>query len=210
MATPLEKARQNPGSVKAKILRAARTIFGQYGFHGTTTRMIAKEVGIDISTLHYHWGDKKNLFEAVVIDITEEMGKKLEEIEKEVKGKPLTERIDIAIEGLMDHLFQYPEVSNLTLFRYFTKTREDSGLDVPIPEYISDIAFSMGLSGDRKNVPAEAQMKVISMMNSFHNFISGEAFFSKMVDVDHDEYVRLTKKTLKFFNIPPFQDTDPE
>jgi AcrR family transcriptional regulator len=36
----------------------ARKIFGEYGFHGTTTRMIAQEVGIDISTLHYHWGEK--------------------------------------------------------------------------------------------------------------------------------------------------------
>ncbi|HCX01220.1 MAG TPA: TetR/AcrR family transcriptional regulator, partial [Syntrophaceae bacterium] len=39
--------------MKARILAAARRIFGEYGFHGTTTRMIASEVGIDISTLHY-------------------------------------------------------------------------------------------------------------------------------------------------------------
>lgn len=206
MATPLEKARKNPDSIKARILRAARTLFGQYGFHGTTTRMIAKEVGIDISTLHYHWGDKGNLYEAVLMDINDKMGQKLIEIENMVKGKPLPERIDIAIEVMIDHLFQFPEISNLTLFRYFTKTREDTGLDIRIPEYISDIAFSMGLAEDRNDVPAEAQMKVISMMNSFHNFISGESFFMEMLGIDHDEYVKRTKETLKFFNIPPFEE----
>ena len=59
MTTPLDKARQNPDSMKARILDAARRLFGTYGFHGTTTRMIAKEVGIDISTLYYHLGGKR-------------------------------------------------------------------------------------------------------------------------------------------------------
>ncbi|MBW1801886.1 MAG: helix-turn-helix transcriptional regulator, partial [Deltaproteobacteria bacterium] len=36
--------------MKGRILSAARRIFGEYGFHGATTRMIAQEVGIDIST----------------------------------------------------------------------------------------------------------------------------------------------------------------
>jgi len=61
MTTPLEKARKDPESMKAPILGCARRIFGEYGFHGTTTRMISQEVGIDISTLHYHWGSKKDL-----------------------------------------------------------------------------------------------------------------------------------------------------
>lgn len=45
--------------MKARILAVARKIYGEYGFHGTTMRMIAKEVGIDISTLHYHWGKRR-------------------------------------------------------------------------------------------------------------------------------------------------------
>ena len=73
MVTPLEKARKNPDSMKAKILSVARCVFGEYGFHGTTTRMIAREVGIDISTLYYHWGEKGDLYAAVILDITEDL-----------------------------------------------------------------------------------------------------------------------------------------
>ena len=65
MPTPWEKARMEPDSMKARILAAARRIFGCYGYHGTTTRIIAREVGIDISTLYYHWGEKADLYEAV-------------------------------------------------------------------------------------------------------------------------------------------------
>jgi AcrR family transcriptional regulator len=39
--------------------------FGAYSFHGTATRMIAQEVGIDISTLHYHWGERGGYIKTV-------------------------------------------------------------------------------------------------------------------------------------------------
>jgi len=204
MASSLEKAKQNPDSMKAKILTAARKIFGEYGFHGTTTRMIAKAVNIDISTLYYHWGEKGDLYEAVIMDVTQGMRQKLIEVEKIIKGRPLADRIRIALDEMADYLFENPEISNLTLFRYFTKTRHSSILDFKVPEYISDIAYSMGLSEDRKNVPADAKMKVLSIMNAIHNFVSGENFFRPMMRMEHDEYVQAAKDTLKFFNLTVF------
>jgi len=204
MASSLEKAKQNPDSMKAKILTAARKIFGEYGFHGTTTRMIAKAVNIDISTLYYHWGEKGDLYEAVIRDINDGMGQKLIEVEKIIKGKPLAERLEIAIDELSDYFFEHPEISNLTLFRYFTKTRQGSLIDFKVPEFISDIAYSMGLAKDRKNVPADAKMKVLAIMNAIHNFVSGENFFRPMMGIDRESYIKEAKETLKFFNLSAF------
>jgi AcrR family transcriptional regulator len=204
MASSLEKAKQNPDSMKARILTAARRIFGEYGFHGTTTRMIAKAVDIDISTLYYHWGEKGDLYEAVIRDINEGLRQKLIEVEKGIKGRPLAERIEIAVEEMADYLFENPEISNLTLFRYFTKTRHGSLLDFRVPEFISDIAYSMGLANDRKNVPVDAKMKVLSIMNAIHNFVSGENFFRPMLKLDRERYVKEAKETLKFFNLSAF------
>ena len=211
MATPLEKARKNPNSIKAKILGIARKLFGQYGFQGTTTRMISKEAGIDISTLHYHWGDKGDLFEAVVHDLNFETRNKLIEIEKQIKGKPLTKRIEIALDEMLDFLFENPEISNHTIFRYFTKTTTDLDLNIDlssVPEYISDIAYSMGLSANRNEVSSAAQMKVIFMMNALHNFVSGETFFRSMLKIDREEYRQLAKETLKFYNVAAYRDSD--
>lgn len=204
MTTSLQKAKQNPESMKARILEAARKIFGEYGFHGTTTRMIAKAVDIDISTLYYHWGEKGDLYEAVIRDISEGLGQKLIEVERKIKGKPLAERLDIAIEEMVDYLFENPEISNLTLLRYFMKTRHSNLLDFRVPEYLSDIAYSMGLARDRENVPVEARMKVLSIMNAIHNFVSGENFFRPMMGLNRQEYIRHAKETLKFFNLAAF------
>ena len=208
MTTPLEKARKDPDSMKARILDCARRIFGEYGFHGTTTRMIAREVGIDISTLHYHWGGKKDLYESVVVDINKDLRQKLIEVEKAIHGLPLKKRLDISIDLTTDYLFEHPEISNLILFRYFCKTRSDGNIDSIIPEFTGDIARSMGLARDKKNVPPETMMKVLAVMNSIHNFISGESFFRPMVKVERERYIALVKETLKFIHIPAFTQSE--
>jgi len=206
MASSLEKARKDPDSMKARILQKARRIFGEYGYHGATTRMIAEDVGIDISTLYYHWGEKSDLYEAVVTDINEDLRQKLVEVESLIHGLPLAHRMELAIDIMTDYLFEHPEISNLVLFRYFGKTRDESLFNLAVPELVSDIARSMGLCKDKKNVPKMVRMKVLAMMNAIHNFISGEDFFRSMLDAKRDEYSSMVKETLKFILIPAFNN----
>jgi AcrR family transcriptional regulator len=204
MVTPLEKARKNPDSMKGKILSVARCVFGEYGFHGTTTRMIAQEVGIDISTLYYHWGEKGDLYAAVILDITEDLRGKLQQVEKVIHGKPLAVRLDMAIDRMTDYLFEHPEISNLILLRYFGKTRTNTGFDFRVPEFISDIARSMDLCSDKANVSKQVKMQVLTVMNAIHNFVSGETFFRPMLEMEREEYIQMVKETLKFILIPAF------
>lgn len=204
MRTALDKARKDPESMKARILAAARGVFGEYGFHGTTTRMIAKKVGIDISTLHYHWGDKKDLYEAVILDMNRDLGRELSEAEKSIHGRPLGERLNIAIAIMTDYLFAHPEISNLVLHRYFSKTRHEMIIDFKVPEFTGDIARSMGLTTDAKKTPPRGMLEVLTVMNGIHNFVSGENFFRPMVKLDREEYIDLVKETLQFVLIPGF------
>jgi TetR/AcrR family transcriptional regulator, regulator of cefoperazone and chloramphenicol sensitivity len=204
MVTPLEKARKDPDSMKARILKKARCVFGEYGFHGATTRMIAEEVGVDISTLYYHWGEKSDLYQAVITDINDDLRAKLVEVEHRVRGLPLDQRMRIAIDMTTDYLFQYPETSNLVLFRYFAKTRDESIVDLRVPEFVSDIARSMGLCAAKHDVPTPVRMRVLAMMNAIHNFVSGQSFFRGMLEVEREEYITLAKETLKFILVPAF------
>lgn len=190
--------------MKARILQTARRVFGEYGYHGTTTRMIAQQVGIDISTLYYHWGEKSDLYEAVVLDINEDLRQKLIEVEGEIHGRPLAERMDISIDRMTDYLFDRPEISNLILFRYFGKTRPETALDFRVPEFISDIARSMGLAQDKRTVPVGIKMQVLAIMNAIHNFVSGENFFRSLLKIEGPEYTQWVKATLKFILIPAF------
>ena len=204
MTSRLEKARQDPESMKGRILDAARRLFGDYGFSGVTTRMIAKEVGIDISTLYYHWGEKKDLYEAVITDLSEQIRAKLRHIEQMVRGKPLVHRLEVAIDVMCDYLFTHPEASNLILFSYLGKSRSVTDIDMRIQEHIANIAVAMGLALDTAHVPARANARVLAVWNSVMNFASGENFFRPMLDVDHNEYIAVVKETLKFILIPAF------
>jgi AcrR family transcriptional regulator len=48
------------------ILRAATQLFARHGFHGVTTREIAAAAGLNIATMHYHVGSKRDLYTQVV------------------------------------------------------------------------------------------------------------------------------------------------
>ncbi|MBI5569422.1 MAG: TetR/AcrR family transcriptional regulator [Desulfomonile tiedjei] len=208
MASPLEKARKDPDSMKARILNTARRVFGEYGFHGATTRMIAEEVGVDISTLYYHWGEKGDLYEAVILDINHDLKQLLGQVEGVIHGLPLDRRMDIAIDMTSAYLFEHPEISNLVLFRYFAKTRDEAVLDFQVPEIISDIARSMGLARDKRQVSNHVSMRILAMMNSIHHFVSGEEFFRGMLKMAREPYIAMVQETLKFMLIPAFVSSD--
>ncbi len=204
MPSPLEKARKDPDSMKAKILRSSRKLFGEYGYHGLTTRMIAKDVGIDISTLHYHWGDKENLYESVIIDINDEIQLLLKNIEKVVSGQKLSCRLEISIDKICDFLFENPEIAKLTLYSYFAKTRSDTLFDNRIAEHITNIAVAMELASSKDEISTQAIARVLAVWNSIPVFTSGKNMFMSILDVDHNSYIKVVKDTLKFILIPAF------
>jgi AcrR family transcriptional regulator len=166
-------------------------------------------VGIDISTLYYHWGEKQDLYEAIIMEISEEIQEKLNEVEKKVSGQSLTTRLEIAIDMMSDYLFSHPEVSNLILFGYFNKTPHGVTLDIRISKYISNIAFAMGLARDKREVSTQAKARILAVWNTVLNFISGENFFRPLLDTSHDDYMDVVKETLKFILVPAFTSDKP-
>ena len=90
--SPLELAREAPGSTKGRILAAAEAVFAARGFEGASTREIAARAGVNISSLHYHWASKDALYVAVFQDVFDRLtgllrgtlGKLAEERSREV------------------------------------------------------------------------------------------------------------------------------
>jgi len=211
MGTPLAKALQNPDSMKARILAAARGLFGELGYSETTTRHIAKTVGIDISTLYYHWGEKRDLYEGVIGAINEEILAQFREIELRCRGASLKTRLEIALDVMCDYLFAHPEVANLILSAYFRKADHDVLLDVNMDKYIGNIAVAMGLAAERERVSVQARARILALWNAVLNFISGREFFRPMLGIDRTAYEAVVKETLKFILVPAFTSAkDPE
>lgn len=51
---------------KTRILDAAEALFAQYGYDGVTLRQITKLAGVDVALANYHFGPKRDLFNAVL------------------------------------------------------------------------------------------------------------------------------------------------
>lgn len=61
---------QQPGreqlpDVKVRILLAAKQLFAQHGYDGTTTRQICELAQANVALVNYHFGGKENVFYAV-------------------------------------------------------------------------------------------------------------------------------------------------
>ncbi|HEY9236350.1 MULTISPECIES: TetR/AcrR family transcriptional regulator [Phenylobacterium] len=51
--------------LRGAILDAAEQLFSAHGFYGVTTRQVAAEAGVDAALIHYYFGTKRDLFDAV-------------------------------------------------------------------------------------------------------------------------------------------------
>jgi AcrR family transcriptional regulator len=51
---------------KQKILDAAERLFGENGYSVTSLRQVITEAGVNLAAVHYHFGSKEDLLDAVV------------------------------------------------------------------------------------------------------------------------------------------------
>ncbi|MBL7502712.1 TetR family transcriptional regulator [Frankia sp. CNm7] len=72
---------RRPGQpeTRAEILRAARALFAERGFAGTSIRSVATGAGVDPALVHHYFGSKEGLFRAAM-----EMPIQPEELVKEI------------------------------------------------------------------------------------------------------------------------------
>jgi AcrR family transcriptional regulator len=58
--------RPGPSDTRERILAAARAIFAELGFEGTTVRAVAGRAGVDPALVHHYFGSKQRLFVAAM------------------------------------------------------------------------------------------------------------------------------------------------
>ena len=63
--------RRQPAEKQELLLEAARKLFAEQGFDGTSTLQVAKAAGVSEGTLFHHFGSKKGLFLAVAQQFAE-------------------------------------------------------------------------------------------------------------------------------------------
>lgn len=166
MKTALDKAREAPGSTKARILAAAETIFAARGFEGASTREIAARAGVNISSLHYHWDSKETLYSAVFRNIYDRIHELLREMLPPLLAEHREPRdvIDLVVGRLFDFFASSPDVSRLLMRRIVEDDEAEVGIerDVLLPAWSEFLAW-LRRAGRRSITDTEARLAMLSL-----------------------------------------------
>ena len=97
-------------TTEAKIKDAARRVFISKGFNGCTSREIAKEAGMNVALVNYHFQSKGHLFDLVVSSVMEDFT--LSMIDIFHTKMSLINKARIFIDKEYEFLSKYPEIPN--------------------------------------------------------------------------------------------------
>jgi AcrR family transcriptional regulator len=95
-----------PGSTKERILQVAEALFAEKGFEGTRTRDIAERAGVNISTLHFHWKSKEDLYAAVYQNLLQQRAKLAGEVFA-LLSQPHPEHWQGTVQAVVDRMFDF-------------------------------------------------------------------------------------------------------
>lgn len=200
-------------SPKERILEHAIDAFSKWGFHGTTTRAIARESDSNISALHYYWGDKRELYEAAVIEVNKKIGRSHKEIGEEIRDCLPEEKIAIAVEVMSRMLFSNPECAALYIMD--ANFRNEDG-DGRVGEGVKESAMRNYLAifreffGEEK--PSQLDMiALIAMIHMVNHLVASRSYFMQVLDMDKEEdYVGLVNAVMrKLYRVILIKQSEP-
>jgi AcrR family transcriptional regulator len=85
---------QEPGeATRQRLIDAALSVFGEIGFDGASTRVLADQAGVNLAAIPYHFRNKEGLYRAAAQYIVDRMAELteplLDEIEQALRNAPL-------------------------------------------------------------------------------------------------------------------------
>ncbi len=95
----------NADETRERILQAADQLFGEFGFDIATTRDIAERSGVNKALIHYHFGSKDDLLEAVLDRYYTELAKALEVTLG--RRRTLLEQAEALVDAYTDYLAEH-------------------------------------------------------------------------------------------------------
>jgi AcrR family transcriptional regulator len=111
----LDRAERGPTGSAARILGCAERLFAARGFDGVTTREVAAAAGVNISTLHFHWSNKRTLYEAVCRLQARQLLRFVERTDQTTGHEAVSpsDRIERWVDESVDLLIENPAVARL-------------------------------------------------------------------------------------------------
>ncbi|SFN89485.1 MULTISPECIES: TetR/AcrR family transcriptional regulator [Actinomadura] len=127
---------------RERILEVATRLFAALGYDGTSTRMIAEAAGLNVATIAYHVGGKRDLYLAVMerAHVAERaaLDRALAEITMDREG------LLALVDGYVDFCLRRPEVPALWMHRWLSDAADIAHLEEqyvrPLVEIVTGLA----------------------------------------------------------------------
>jgi AcrR family transcriptional regulator len=120
---------------KGRILDAAEALFAEQGYGATSLRSIITAAGVNLAAVHYHFGSKDGLLEAVILRRVEPVNRErlamLEEFE--ATGVPTVEQVLAAFIEPTLAIRDDPAKGGMTFFKLMGRLHLETNL---LPEII--------------------------------------------------------------------------
>ncbi|MEU8797398.1 TetR family transcriptional regulator [Spirillospora sp. NPDC048819] len=152
-----------------RILDAATRLFAALGYDGTSTRMIAEAAGLNVATVAYHVGGKRDLYLAVMERAHEVERAVLEDAVAQIGTEP--EELLEVVDRYIDFCVEHPEVPALWMHRWLSDAADVAHLEVQFVRPLLDMVASAA----RKVVPDNVDVEYVvwTVVWCTHGFGSG-------------------------------------
>lgn len=87
---------------RANLMQAARALFAERGYASTATEEIVQQAGVTRGALYHHFRDKRDLFEAVFIEVQQEMRERTRAASRSASGGPW-DHFRVGFDVYLDH-----------------------------------------------------------------------------------------------------------
>ena len=102
MTRPRRSTRTDGELTRARILETAGLAFAEAGYAETASKTIAAQAGVDLASINYHFGDRRGLYRAVLVEAHRRIIS-LDELQRIVDGSlPAREKLKRCIDRLIE------------------------------------------------------------------------------------------------------------
>jgi TetR/AcrR family transcriptional regulator len=114
-------------SAKEAIREAAAQLFAEKGFAATSTREICQRAGITKPVLYYHFGNKGQLYEELVLDTFNEYRKELHRALRH--GRTRREKLTAVLAAIFGFVRRNRDLSRMALRMVFAPERQSPAIN---------------------------------------------------------------------------------
>lgn len=186
--------------VKETIVLAACECIERRGLPALTTRDIAREAGVNIATIHYHFGTKQKLVEEALERTISHGIEHMDEILQE-EGKTAPDRLADILRFLMEGAIRFPNITRAHLYDVVFGGKKTGVFPRRFNAFLKRVMRDAGQAeGECPNRSLELFL-VLGVSSALFLGMS-PAFFGKALNVDFnrkddvDEYIQFLSRLI--------------